>query len=273
MTLACDGQFFPVHKLVLSVCSEYFEEILRQTTCSKPVIVLKDIRHNDLQALLNYMYAGEANVPQSDLARLIKAAESLRIKGLAVPDESPPGRDKKRPATDANKLVDVNYKVAAKRRKSDLVNSVHCHSITLDSDDDNNGVVDDESDLRRISSTAGSVVVQHGRTTTVNAIHDSSSITSSSPSQPILVHHQYIPPQHQMHQQQHQSIQLQHLEQHQLMHQENNLTGHLSGNQGQHHSALHHQGMTSEDDTSSVQGDVLASHSIPEVRITENLTA
>lgn len=98
VTLACDGRFFQVHKLVLSVCSEYFEEILGRTTCSKPVIILKDIRHTDLQALLNYMYAGEASVPQNDLARLIKAAECLKIKGLAVPDESPPPREKKRAA-------------------------------------------------------------------------------------------------------------------------------------------------------------------------------
>lgn len=44
----------------------------------------------DLEALLNYMYLGEVNVLQTDLSRLIKAAECLRIKGLAVPDETPP---------------------------------------------------------------------------------------------------------------------------------------------------------------------------------------
>ena len=57
--------------------------------CKTPVIVLKDIRYQDLEALLNYMYVGEVNVLQTDLSGLIKAAECLRIKGLAVPDESP----------------------------------------------------------------------------------------------------------------------------------------------------------------------------------------
>ncbi|MCL4120717.1 UNVERIFIED_CONTAM: hypothetical protein GTU68_020471, partial [Idotea baltica] len=65
VTLACEGKYFSVHKLVLSICSEYFEEILSRTKCQHPVIVLKDIKHNDLEALLNYMYAGEANVAQS----------------------------------------------------------------------------------------------------------------------------------------------------------------------------------------------------------------
>lgn len=103
VTLACNGKFFPVHKLVLSVCSEYFDDMFKQTNCKHPIIVLKDILHEDLEALLNYMYAGEANVAQSDLARLIKAAECLRIKGLAVPDEAPTSGDGKRPHTDSQK--------------------------------------------------------------------------------------------------------------------------------------------------------------------------
>ncbi|XP_050686822.1 longitudinals lacking protein, isoforms H/M/V-like isoform X13 [Eriocheir sinensis] len=93
-TLACDGKFYPVHKLVLSTCSEYFEKIFEHTPCKHPVIVLKDIKADALEALLNYMYAGYVNVAQNDLARLIKAAETLSIKGLAVPDEPPQGEER-----------------------------------------------------------------------------------------------------------------------------------------------------------------------------------
>ncbi|XP_045583247.1 longitudinals lacking protein, isoforms H/M/V isoform X4 [Procambarus clarkii] len=100
VTVACDGKFYPVHKLVLSTCSDYFEQMFERTNCKHPIIVLKDIRHEDLEALLNYMYVGEVNVLQTDLSGLIKAAECLRIKGLAVPDESPsesePTQDGKR---------------------------------------------------------------------------------------------------------------------------------------------------------------------------------
>ncbi|KAK8745633.1 hypothetical protein OTU49_000299 [Cherax quadricarinatus] len=92
VTLACEGKFYPVHKLVLSTCSEYFEEIFNRTQCKHPVIVLKDVKHEELEALLNYMYLGEVNVLQADLAGLIKAAECLKIKGLAVPDEAPSSR-------------------------------------------------------------------------------------------------------------------------------------------------------------------------------------
>ena len=86
-TVACDGKFYKIHKLVLSTCSEYFEQMFEQTDCKHPIVVLKDIRYLDLEALLSYMYIGEVNVEQNHLPSLIKAAEGLRIRGLAVSDD------------------------------------------------------------------------------------------------------------------------------------------------------------------------------------------
>ncbi|KAK7006508.1 hypothetical protein SK128_025695 [Halocaridina rubra] len=90
VTLACEGKFYPTHKLVLSTCSEYFEKMFENTPCKHPVILLsKDVRSDELEALLSYMYDGVVSVAQNDLSRLIKVAELLQIKGLAVPDEPP----------------------------------------------------------------------------------------------------------------------------------------------------------------------------------------
>ncbi|KAK4306080.1 hypothetical protein Pmani_022075 [Petrolisthes manimaculis] len=96
VTLACEGKFYPVHKLVLSTCSEYFENMFEHTPCKHPIIVLKDIKSDEVESLLSYMYAGVVNVAQNDLARLIKAAETLQVKGLAVPDEPPVETQSKR---------------------------------------------------------------------------------------------------------------------------------------------------------------------------------
>ena len=93
MTLSCGGRFYQLHKLVLSTCSEYFEKIFEQTPCKHPVIVLRDVSCEELEALLNYMYLGSVSVAQNDLARLIKVAELFQIKGLAVPDEPPKKSD------------------------------------------------------------------------------------------------------------------------------------------------------------------------------------
>lgn len=58
------------------------------TPCKHPIVVLKDVHCKEMESLLSYMYAGVVSVAQSDLPQLIKVAEALQIKGLAVPDES-----------------------------------------------------------------------------------------------------------------------------------------------------------------------------------------
>ncbi|KAB7501649.1 Longitudinals lacking protein [Armadillidium nasatum] len=88
-TIICQGQYFSVHRVVLSTCSEYFEDMFERIQCQHPYIVFKDIEPNEMELLLNYMYQGEVNVVQDSLPNLIKAAEALKIKGLAVPDDIP----------------------------------------------------------------------------------------------------------------------------------------------------------------------------------------
>ncbi|XP_047483681.1 longitudinals lacking protein, isoforms H/M/V-like isoform X2 [Penaeus chinensis] len=87
-TIACDGKFYPVHKLILSACSDYFEQMFELSENKNLMIVLTDINHKELETLLDYMYLGEVNILQSDLSMFMKAAEHLQIKGLAEPSES-----------------------------------------------------------------------------------------------------------------------------------------------------------------------------------------
>ncbi|KAG1687793.1 Protein bric-a-brac 2 [Nymphon striatum] len=83
VTLACDGQNVQAHKLILSACSSFFQEILVKNPCKHPVIILKDMTFNDVKAILQFMYKGEVNVSQDQLSALLKTAEALKIKGLA----------------------------------------------------------------------------------------------------------------------------------------------------------------------------------------------
>nr|XP_053632254.1 zinc finger and BTB domain-containing protein 6-like isoform X1 [Cherax quadricarinatus]XP_053632255.1 zinc finger and BTB domain-containing protein 6-like isoform X1 [Cherax quadricarinatus]XP_053632258.1 zinc finger and BTB domain-containing protein 6-like isoform X1 [Cherax quadricarinatus] len=122
VTVACEGKFYPAHKLVLAACSEYFEEIFQHTSCRHPVIILQDISHTDVEALLNYMYAGVASVSQNDLTSLIKAAEALRVKGLAVPD-GPPSHGSETRATDTTSSMKTSPK-PKKRKKAENISTV-----------------------------------------------------------------------------------------------------------------------------------------------------
>jgi len=93
-TLACGGKLYAAHKFVLSTCSDYFKQMFTKNPSKHPIVFMKDVSTRDLEALLDFMYNGEVNVPQSSLGSLIKTAEGLQIKGLAVPDDPPAKRDR-----------------------------------------------------------------------------------------------------------------------------------------------------------------------------------
>ncbi|XP_042889699.1 protein abrupt-like isoform X4 [Penaeus japonicus] len=95
VTLTCDGFFYPVHKFVLSTCSDFFYQIFEKTPCKHPVIIIANVNRKDLEALLNYMYLGEVSVFRTELKSLVKAAEILKIKGLAEQTENSPVKEKR----------------------------------------------------------------------------------------------------------------------------------------------------------------------------------
>ncbi|KAL3272846.1 hypothetical protein HHI36_014307 [Cryptolaemus montrouzieri] len=92
VTLVCAETSVRAHKVVLSACSPFFQRIFSENPCKHPVIVLKDFSGWEVQAIVDFMYKGEISVIQAQLQSLIKAAESLQVRGLA--NQDPFGVDK-----------------------------------------------------------------------------------------------------------------------------------------------------------------------------------
>ncbi|KAE8747853.1 hypothetical protein FOCC_FOCC005465 [Frankliniella occidentalis] len=82
-TLAAEGKFLRAHKVVLSACSPFFSDLLRQHYEQHPILIMKDVKFDQLKAMLDYMYRGEVKISQDQLGTFLKAAESLQIKGLS----------------------------------------------------------------------------------------------------------------------------------------------------------------------------------------------
>jgi len=83
VTLACDGRSFSAHKVVLSACSPYFRRLLKANPCSHPIVILRDVREQDMAALLRFMYNGEVHVGHDQLPDFLKTAQTLQVRGLA----------------------------------------------------------------------------------------------------------------------------------------------------------------------------------------------
>lgn len=55
VTLCCEGKSFRVHRAILSACSPYFEELFVETDHSHPIVILKDVKAEEIQALIDVM--------------------------------------------------------------------------------------------------------------------------------------------------------------------------------------------------------------------------
>merc|ERR1712133_273485 len=83
VTLVSDDQTqFLTHKLVLSSCSAYFKNILKQTKHSHPLLCLDGIGSNELNDVLHYIYNGEVEVYQEHIDRFLGIAFRLELEGL-----------------------------------------------------------------------------------------------------------------------------------------------------------------------------------------------
>ena len=87
VTLCCNNgiDIVQAHKVILAACSPFFQKILsHQKNQQNPLLYLKGICLEDLQAALEFMYQGEVNLGQDSLNNFLAVAEELAIKGLSA---------------------------------------------------------------------------------------------------------------------------------------------------------------------------------------------
>ena len=83
VTLACeDGKQFEAHKVILASSSPFFQNILRRNKHAHPLIYMRGMKSEDLVAIIDFLYCGEANIFQENLDSFLAIAEELQLKGL-----------------------------------------------------------------------------------------------------------------------------------------------------------------------------------------------
>ena len=83
VTLACeDGKQFEAHKVILASSSPFFQNILRRNKHAHPLIYMRGVKSEDLVAIIDFLYCGEANVCQENLESFLAIGEELQLKGL-----------------------------------------------------------------------------------------------------------------------------------------------------------------------------------------------
>ena len=83
VTLACeDGTQVEAHKVILASSSPFFMEILKRNKNPHPLIYMRGIKADEMVAMVDFLYCGEAKVNQENLDSFLALAEELRLEGL-----------------------------------------------------------------------------------------------------------------------------------------------------------------------------------------------
>ena len=83
VTLACeDGQQIEADKVILAASSPLFQSLLKRNRHPHPLIFMRGVKSEDLLAIMEFLYSGEANVFQANLDSFLAIAEELKLKGL-----------------------------------------------------------------------------------------------------------------------------------------------------------------------------------------------
>ena len=83
VTLVCeDGEQIEAHKLVLAASSHFFQKLLARTKHPHPLIYLRGIQSDDLHAIIDFVYFGEAKVYQENFDSFLCIAKEIQLQGL-----------------------------------------------------------------------------------------------------------------------------------------------------------------------------------------------
>ena len=70
------------HKVILASSSPFFQHLLRKNKHPHPLIYMRGVKSEDLVAIVDFLYFGEANVYQKSLDSFLAISEELPLKGL-----------------------------------------------------------------------------------------------------------------------------------------------------------------------------------------------
>ena len=76
VTLASeDGKQIEAHKVILAISSPFFQSLLKRNKHPHPLIYMRGVQSDDLLAIVDFVYFGEANVYQENLDSFLAIAE------------------------------------------------------------------------------------------------------------------------------------------------------------------------------------------------------
>ena len=88
VTLASDDGYQVEAQVLLAASSPFFKDILVKNKHNHPLIYMRGVKAENMTAIVDFLYNGEANVSQELLDSFLALASDLKLKGLMSTDEA-----------------------------------------------------------------------------------------------------------------------------------------------------------------------------------------
>ena len=129
VTLACeDGKQLEAHKVILAASSPFFQNLFKRNQHSHPLIYMRGMQYEELVAIVDFLYYGEANIHQDNLDSFLAIAEELQLKGLVgqtndeeTKQEAPPKKATKKANPRCKQEIDT-FKISEPPQSSIIGN-------------------------------------------------------------------------------------------------------------------------------------------------------
>ena len=77
-----DDEKLEAHKVILAASSPFLQNLLRSNAHTHPLIFMRGVDFDNLQAIVNFLYCGEASVHQENLEAFLQVAEEFQMTGF-----------------------------------------------------------------------------------------------------------------------------------------------------------------------------------------------
>eukprot|EP00092_Neocalanus_flemingeri_P018291 GFUD01019797.1.p1 GENE.GFUD01019797.1~~GFUD01019797.1.p1 ORF type:complete len:554 (-),score=90.87 GFUD01019797.1:6-1667(-) len=121
VTLACsNNKQVKAHKVILGACSPFFKEILLNNPHQNPLIYLKGIGIDDLEAILKFIYQGQTSISEANLDSFLASAQELQVEGLLLAKNEASRKANDRPASEQKSAIEMPQLVESLDTPEDL---------------------------------------------------------------------------------------------------------------------------------------------------------
>ena len=153
-----DHKRFNAHKVLLSTSSTYFKQMLKATP-NQLMVCLNDVKSDDIENVLDFIYTGEVKIPQENLDRFLEVSQRFQLLGLTELDST--GNESENFQEFNSKIDDLKDNAKALTSSDEKFGQTH---------DNTKALISNENDLQSSKTHHKNMKVQIGPYDDINEL-------------------------------------------------------------------------------------------------------